>query len=285
LNGVLGIHRFEIMERERNEVYERIPWETLERKSGDRQWWMIAVAGAIVLGALAYSFMRNRPISVPAAPVEAVATTLAAAPAATAAAPPIAGPSSPTVVAEADLYAVDPERLVDQATAHAEWFVAEYIGVDGSEESRATLASLLPAGVPPPIAQESTKVFVEWVRAVTLEEMSPLHYRVGVLVRSLVAQGEEIYHRVPPMLVTVEVLVAEDGARVVLPPTLAPLPTPEPEPLALVEVPPEIQEAAMASSGATEVIGGIQTAAGDWQVVVVAAGPDGVARPTTVNVP
>lgn len=128
-------------------------------------------------------------------------------------------------------------------------------------------------------------MFVEWVRAVTLEEMSPLHYRVGVLVRSLVAQGEEIYHRVPPMLVTVEVLVAEDGARVVLPPTLAPLPTPEPEPLALVEVPPEIQEAAMASSGATEVIGGIQTAAGDWQVVVVAAGPDGVARPTTVNVP
>ena len=35
------------MEPERNEVYERIPWETLEEKKPDRQWLMLAVAGAI----------------------------------------------------------------------------------------------------------------------------------------------------------------------------------------------------------------------------------------------
>ena len=273
------------MERERNEVYERIPWETLERKGGDRQWWMMAVAGAIVLGALAYSFIGNRPISLPAQPIEATATTLAATPVATVAPPPVADPGGPTVVAEADLYAVDPERLIDQATAHAEWFAAEYIGVDGSEESQATLASLLPAGIPPPTAPESTRVFVEWVRAVSVEELAPLHYRVAVLVRSLVAQGEEAYRRVSPMLATVEVIVAEDGARVVLPPTLTPLPTPQPEPLTLVEVPAEVQEAAMTASGATNVLGGVQTATGAWHVVVVAPGPDGVARPTTVNVP
>ena len=273
------------MERERNEVYERIPWETLERKGGDRQWWMIAVAGAIVLGALAYSFMSNRPISVPTQPVEATATTVAALPVATVAPPPVADLSGPTVVAEADLYAVDPERLIDQATAHAEWFVAEFIGVDGSEESQATLASLLPAGIPPPAAPESTRVFVEWVRAVSVEELAPLHYRVGVLVRSLVAQGEEAYRRVPPMLATVEVMVAEDGARVVLPPTLTPLPAPQPEPLTLAEVPSDVQQAAMTKAGATAVVGGIQTATGEWEVVVVAPGPDGVSRPTTVNVP
>ena len=36
------------MEQERNEVYERIPWETLDQKKGDRQWIMFAVAGAIM---------------------------------------------------------------------------------------------------------------------------------------------------------------------------------------------------------------------------------------------
>lgn len=273
------------MERERNEVYERIPWETLERKGGDRQWWMIAVAGAIVLGALAYSFMSNRPIAVPMEPTAGVVGTVAAEPVATVPPPPIPTPSSPTVVAEADLYAIDPERLLDQATAHAEWFVAEYIGVDGSEESRLTLASLLPAGIPAPAAPESTRVFVEWVRAVSVEEIAPLRYRVGVLVRSLVAQGEEAYRRLPPMLATVEVSVGESGARVVLPPTLSALTPPEQEPLTLMEVPPEIETAAMTASGATEVLGGVQGAAGGWQVVVVAPGPDGVSRPTTVTVP
>ena len=271
------------MERERNEVYERIPWETLERKGGDRQWWMIAVAGAIVLGGLAYSFMSNRPI--PLEPTAGVVSTVAAQTVGTVPPPPIPTPSSPTVVAEADLYAIDPERLLDQATAHAEWFVAEYIGVDGSEESRATLGSLLPAGIPAPAAPESTRVFVEWVRAVSVEEIAPLRYRIGVLVRSLVAQGEEAYRRLPPMLATVEVNVAESGPRIVLPPTLSPLTPPEQEPLTLAQVPAEVQEAATTASGASEVLGGVQDAAGGWQVVVVAPGPDGVSRPTTVNVP
>jgi hypothetical protein len=273
------------MDRERNEVYERIPWETLERKGGDRQWWMIAVAGAIVLGALAYSFMSNRPMTVPLEPTAGAVSTIAAELVGTVPPPPIPAPSSPTVVAEADLFAIDPERLLDQATAHAEWFVAEYVGVDGSEESRTTLGSLLPAGIPVPAAPESTRVFVEWVRAVSVEETAPLRYRVTVLVRSLVAQGEEAYRRMPPMLATVEISVAESGARVVLPPTLSPLPASEPEPLTLTEVPAEIQQAAITASGATEVLGGVQGATGGWQVVVVSPGPDGVSRPSTVNLP
>jgi len=270
---------------ERNEVYERIPWETLERKGGDRQWWMIAIAGAIVLGALAYSFMSNRPMAVPIEPATGEVASAPAEPVGTAAPLPIPAPSSPTVVAEADLFAVDPERLLDQVTAHAEWFVAEYVGVDGSEESRATLGSLLPAGIPVPAAPESTRVFVEWVRAVSVEEIAPLRYRIGVLVRSLVAEGEEAYRRMPPMLATVEVTVAESGARVALPPTLSPLTPSEPELLTLTEVPAEIQQAAITASGATEVLGGVPGATGGWQVVVVAPGPDGVSRPATVTLP
>lgn len=49
------------MDQERHEVYERIPWERLERPSGDRQWMLIALAAAVAVGALAFSFMKNQP--------------------------------------------------------------------------------------------------------------------------------------------------------------------------------------------------------------------------------
>ena len=156
------------MEPERNEVYERIPWETLEDKKPDRQWITLGVAGAIVLGALAYTWTSSRATVVPtttlAASVPATPPVASAAPPAAPAVAPVTTASAPTPVltAEADLYAVHPERAIDRATAHAEWFIAEYLTVDGSEESRATLGALLPAGVPLPVAPEGTRVFVEW---------------------------------------------------------------------------------------------------------------------------
>ena len=81
------------MESERNETYERIPWETLDEKKPDRQWLMMAVAGAVVLGAIAYSFMSNRPAPVPVASSVAAAdpeTTAATAPPPQVLAPPVA---------------------------------------------------------------------------------------------------------------------------------------------------------------------------------------------------
>ena len=280
------------MESERNEVYERIPWETLETKGGgDRQWWMFALAGAIVLGALAYSYMSNRPASQAPQPTVAVATTLAAPPApntlAAGTAPVASVPEVgvPAVVAEADLFAIPPERLVDQAAAHAEWFVTEYVGVDGSEESHAALVSLMPAGVPVPVPPESSRVFVEWVRAVGVEELEPLVYRVTVLVRSLLANGEEPYRRQAPYTATVDVRMAESGPQVVMPPVLGVVTNPEPLSLTLVPVPADVEASAIAASGASAVSGGIQTAVGGWLVVVTAPGPDGVPRLVTVPVP
>jgi hypothetical protein len=278
------------MDEERNEVYERIPWETLESKGGDRQRWMFALAGAIVLGALAYSFMSGRPGTNPAQSTMAGISTLAQGSVAvvtpgTVPLAPVPETAAPVLVAEADLYAVAPARIVEQATAHAEWFAAEYIGVDGSEESRLALAALMPVGVPEPPPPESTRVFVEWVRAMSVEELEAPDYRVTVLVRSLVAVGEEPYHRQAPFTVTVDVRVTEAGPQVMMPPVLGEVSGAGQMPLTMNPVPVEIEEAAVAASGASAVVGGIQSPGGGWMVVAIAPGPDGVPRPITVPVP
>ena len=275
------------MEPERNETYERIPWETLEEKKPDRQWMMMAVAGAVVLGALAYSFMSNRPAPVPVASTLAAPmpeTTRLASPVPQAAAQPVAT-TAPVVTAEADLYAVHPERVIDRAVAHAEWFVAEYLTMDGTEEGRAALTALLPSGVPMPAAEDGTRVFVEWVRASAVEEIGQLVYRVTVLARSLAAAPDAEYQRQAPLQVEVDVSVAGDAPQVVMAPRLSlaqPGPTHQ---LALVTVPGEVGAAALEQSGASEVVGGLQTPDGGWQVVVLAATPDGVTRPVSVPIP
>ena len=275
------------MEPERNETYERIPWETLEEKKPDRQWTMMAVAGAVVLGALAYSFMSNRPAPVPVASTVAAVTpetTRAASPVPQAAAQPVPT-TAPVVTAEADLYAVHPERVIDRAVAHAEWFVAEYLTMDGTEESRAALTALLPAGVPMPAAADGTRVFVEWVRASAVEEIGQLVYRVTVLARSLAAGSNEEYQRQAPLQVEVDVSVAGDAPQVVMAPRLSPAQPGPTHQLALVTVPGEVGAAALQQSGGSEVVGGLQTPDGGWQVVVLAATPDGVTRPVSVPIP
>ena len=275
------------MDPERNETYERIPWETLEEKKPDRQWMMMAVAGAVVLGALAYSFMTNRSAPMLAASTVATAvpeTIPVASPVPDAVAPPVAT-TAPVVTAEADLYAVHPERVIDRAVAHAEWFVAEYLTVDGTEEGRAALTALLPAGVPLPAAVEGTRVFVEWVRASEVEEIGQLVYRVTVLARSLAAAANSEYQRQAPLQVEVDVSVAGDAPQVVMAPRVSPAQPGPTHQLTLVTVPEEIGAAALQQSGASEVIGGIQTPDGGWQVVLLAATPDGVSRPVSVSVP
>ncbi len=278
------------MEQERDpdrpEVYERIPWEALEKKKGDRQWMMFAVAGAVVLGALAYSFVSNRPQTVAA--VSDVVTTITAAVASlpnVAVEPPLPIPANTVVVSEADLYAIDPERLIDQAVAHAEWFIAEYFTIDGSEQHAETLASLTPAGIPLPSAPEGTRVFVESVSGIEVTELEPLRYEVSVLVRYLLARGEEVYMRQPPTVAKVEVVIGDSGPRVVLPPEIQSMPVPIPEQLVLGEVPDEVGQAARALLEATEIVGGTQMADGSWRVIVLAVGTDGVTRPVSVLVP
>jgi len=293
LNRRSPAHTFELVEQERNEVYERIPWERLEEKKNDRQWLMFGLAGAVVLGALAYSYMSNRPVAVTTGSTVPVdAETSASPPVGTEVIPPVAAPmasaptaTAPVVTAEADLYAVHPERVIDRVSAHAEWFVAEYLTVDGSDQATATLASLMPAGVPLPAAPEGARVFVEWVRTLEVEEVAPLIYRATVLARSLAATGEDPYQRQAPLEVVVDISVAGEGPQVVLPPLVRTASVGPAAELSLIEVPEEVGVMALEQTGGSEVVGGVQTEAGDWRVVVLAAGPDGVTRPVTVSMP
>ena len=277
------------MEPERNEVYERIPWETLDEKKPDRQWMMLAVAGAIVLGSLAYAWTSTRTDPSPATTAVTLAPTSTVAVASAPAVPPVAVTSppaqAPVLTAEADLYAVHPERALDRATAHAEWFVAEYLTVDGSEESQATLSALLPAGVPMPVAAEGSRVFVEWVRAIGVEEVGELAYRVTVLARSLAAPAGGDYVRQPPLRLEVDVSAAGAGPQVMMPPMIGPASAGEAHQLQMTDVPEDIAAAALQGSGGTEVVGGVQAADGAWQVIVMAPGEDGVGRPVTIPVP
>jgi hypothetical protein len=286
LNPIAAAHTFELVEPERNEVFERIPWETLEDpKKPDRQWLMFAVAGAVVLGALAYSFMSNRPVPVATGTTTVAVEEIPPATAPISVPPPqaTATPStSPLVTAEADLYAVDPERVIDQVSAHAEWFVAEYLTVDGSDGARETLSSLLPAGVPLPSAPEGTRVFVEWVRTASVEEVAPLTFRATVIARSLAATGGEAYQRQDPLEIRVDISMAGEKPQVLMPPEISVAASGPPHELTLAEVPEEAASAALERSGGVEVVGGVQGPDGDWRVVVLVSGADGVTRPVTV---
>jgi hypothetical protein len=269
------------MEPDRQEVYERIPWETLEKKGNDRQWLVYAVAGAIVLGALAYSFMRNQPTASPPPPETVTAAT---APATTAPSHMGSTPStvaSPLVVAEADLYAVEPERLVDQAAGHAEWFSVEYVAFDGSQQSEETLRSLLPGDLPLPEAPDEVQVFVDWARATSVTRTGPMSFDVDVLVRSLVSAGESGFVRQRPMVVSVPVEIGDDGRAMV-----AGVPVVDVAELGgsveldVGDVPDEVLSQIEPPG---EVVGGLQRSDGTWDVVVMTEWSDGVRRPVLIH--
>jgi hypothetical protein len=266
------------MEQERDEVYERIPWETLEKRDGDRQWLVYAVAGAVVLGALAYSFMRNQP---PSPPPEAFATTTVAPTVTTVAPTTPSTVTSPIVVSEADLYAVDPDLLAARAASHAEWFAVEFVAFDGSERSAETVAALLPGGLPAPTAPHGTQVFVDWAGVRSVTQTSPATFEVEVLVRSLVSNGDPGFVRQPPLVVLVEVTLGDDGEpRISGAPLVATVDPGSPAQLSLKPLPEPL--AAQLDTAGGEILGGIVREDGTWEVVVVAEGPDGVRRPVTI---
>ena len=267
------------MEPERDEVYERIPWETLERQGNDRQWLVYGVAGAVVLGALAYSFVLNRPVPQPVAQVQPSATSVPATSAVTTAVSPPSTMASPVVVAEADLFAVDPERILESAATHAEWLAVEYVSTDGGEET--TLATLLPAGIPMPTTPEGTQVYVDWAGVRSVTPTGPSSFIVEVLVNSLVAHGDEGFVRQAPVVVGVPVEIdPEGGVRATSVPTISEVSVSPVPDLGLSEVPPEVVGAL---PGGGEVIGGRQTPEG-WEVVMMLPGEDGVIRPVSVEV-
>ncbi len=269
---------------ERSEVYERIPWEHLERPTPDRQWLFVGVAAAIALGVLAYSFVKNQPEQ-PSTVEGSVAISEVGPTAAPTSTPNTLEPivSSPVVIAESDLYALDPEHLAATAAAHAEWFAVEYVSVDGSAVSIETLRGLLPEGVPLPEAPEGTQVFVDWVRARRVARIADFEYEVDVLVRSLVSTEPSEFNRQPVRMLRVSIRIGDDGEpRLSAAPLDVEVPSPSPGRMELGEVPPEV--AASVAAGST-VIGGMPLQGGGWRLVVMAVDVDGVRRPQILEIP
>ena len=206
------------MGEEREEIYERIPWDSINTPVSDRRWLVYAVSGAIALGSLTYSFFSrpSQPVSVTTA--SEVVEPLAASP------PPTqptstAGvpdpPTSPLVMSEADLMAVEPDTLVDMASAYAEWFAYEYIAFDGSARSGELLRSMLPGTVPAPESPSGSQVWVDWVRAMEARQLEPALIEVDVIVRSLLASAGGEFERLPPRTVTLLIRIDGDGEPVV----------------------------------------------------------------------
>jgi hypothetical protein len=273
------------MDEQNQEVYERIPWETLEQRGRDKQWVMLGVAAAVVAGSLGFTFMSNRSIP-PPSPVSTEADPASPTPSTLAPAPPAAPSpgSAPSVVAEADLYAVDPDRLRSAAAAHARWVIREYLAHDGSADENLILRSLLPADVPLPSLPEGVLVFVEWVDSVSVEEVDVGAYRVEVLGRYMVSTDGGDYQRVDPELFSVEIGVLDGESHLLSAPSVIPLETVVTDSLGLDAVPDEIAANVEALRPGSQIVGGQIDGSGTWKVVVLAPGPGGVLRPETIAV-
>ncbi len=274
------------MDEKNQEVYERIPWESLEKQGGDRQWLVLGIAGAVVAGSLGYSFMSNRPAPLPPPPSEAAAeaappaTTLA--PVAPASVPPPAQPA-PSLVAEADLYAVDPDSLAAEAAAHARWVVREFLASDGSAE-HGILRSLLPADIPLPSPPEGVLVFVEWVDSVGIEEVDVGTYRVSVLARYMVSVDGGDYQRVDPEIFTLDIGMTEGMPRLLGAPVVEAVDSPATAGIGLATVPDHVAAGVESVRPGSEIVGGYLDPSGMWNVVILAIGPGGVVRPEMVPI-
>ena len=89
------------------------------------------------------------------------------------------------------------ETLAAEAAAVAEWLASDFFTIDGGTQIAADLESALPEGSSLPAAPSGSRSFVEWARAVSVEESGPGRYDVLVVVRRLGAADGENYRADP----------------------------------------------------------------------------------------
>ena len=261
-----------MMSNNDEEHFERIPWDQLRSASGNRRGLVYALAAAIVAAAVSAMLARN--LGEPSGPtvLQALAETVpstVAIPSTTSPAAPSTTVESPVVWSEADLMAVHPDELKVEATAVAEWFVADYFTADGAGELEAQLRSMLPTDVPLPVHDPGYRSFVEWTRATSAVESAPGEYVVSVMVRALGAAADAGYQRLPLRAVEVMVRWTDAGW------SIADLPSPidlpqlaSSEPWPQETLPEEVANEALELAGeGSTVIGGGKSGEG-WRVVV-----------------
>ncbi len=269
-----------------DEHFERIPWDELRPAAGNRRGLIYAVAAAIVAAAVSAMLARNL-ASPPVTTMSQVSSPTAA--------PPVSIPltassattsttaESPVVWTEADLMAIHPDELKVEATAVAEWFVADYFTADGAGELQMQLRSMLPTDVPLPVHDPGYRSFVEWSRAISAVESAPGEYVVSVVVRALGAAADAGYQRLPLRAVEVIVRWTDAGWSIVdLPSPIDPPALASSDPWPQETLPESVVSEALslAGEGAT-VIGGGRSGE-RWRVVVETIDPTGGRWPVVV---
>jgi hypothetical protein len=189
------------------EVFERIPWESLEN-GGDRRWVAYLVAGALVLGAVGVSLGRQA-VPTPAPVVPTAESTIPAlgssdGAAATSPAPAPSSTSAPVTEeggwAEADLMALAEAPVELTGASVAEWFVTDHFTRDGDDGGRS---------------------FVEWAGVVAFSWLDVDRATATVAMVRLAAEGTGEYRRLPPEAWEVVLALDEDGWAVVDGPMMA----------------------------------------------------------------
>jgi len=224
------------------EIFERIPWDALE-KPQERRWIVYLAAAAVVMGAIGVSVGRGM-IPVGSPPTTASSVT---SPAPEPTSPPdvtvplAAAPEIPTTWTEADLMAVPAETLEDSAAVMAEWFIVDYFTRDGGN------------------SDAGERSFVEWAAVVDRNWVSNSVMELTVVVRRLAAEADATYQRIPVEGWLVAAELGDEGWVVVQGPVAVPAPDPAVDLLPLDgPVPAEVAsgEADGTMRGAAEIDGG-----------------------------
>ena len=170
------------------------------------------------------------------------------------------------------------ESLAAEAGAIAEWLASDYFTIDGGAEIAEQLTRVLPPGSAIPVASSGSRSYVEWARAVSVQESAPATYQVLVVVRRLGAASGEGYSRLDPIGVVITLVWTEEGWSVIDLPVMAEAPSLVQAPAwSETEVPAEIVAAASASTGG-QVVAGLQVGE-SWRLVVQVEDPTGVSWP------
>jgi hypothetical protein len=254
------------------EEYERIPWERLTSPAGDKRGIIYAVAAAVVAAGISAALARNfsdRPQPPPSSVAVEVATTTVPVPKVAETFPQEETFPPSTAWSEADLLALDPALLREEAATMAEWFVADFFTLDGSDQIGLDLAGMIPDPAPRPDQGQEHRSFVEWARAISASEGGSGEYRVLVVVRSLGAAPGENYQRLPLRAVEVSLRWTEEGWSILDLPTPADVPEfasvpPWPEEV----LPEEVADQARSRAGPEGTVLGGGRVGERWRVMI-----------------
>ena len=271
-----------------DERFEHIPWEHL-RPAGDRNKMILyGLAGAVLVAGLTAFLVGRREaptdlvptptttVMVPTEPTQVVNPVT-----------PAGGPvaesepgdmDQPRAWSEADLLAFPASGLASEAAALAEWLVSDFFTIDGGTQIMDDLTGAFPAGSVLPEAPAGTRSFVEWARAVSVEEAAPDRYRILVVVRRLAAAEGESYRRMAPIAVAIELVWTEGGWSATDLPALAEAPRiVQAAAWSETEIPADVIAAATTGTGGAVLAG---TQVGDnWRVIVQTVDPAGASWP------